>query len=142
MDARFLKLITDLRVHLKLQPNVLSSYTVLVKPAKKDNVVWIKDHLNEIGHLPAHIEVWLKDNIIYVDIHFEDKDLNKRHIFSKHITSLPKNVSWFDWYYSKSVRFDDGNDLTIYDPKILDKISNRLVHFENSGLANQIRSLL
>lgn len=145
MDPRFLLLITNLQAHLKLQSNVLNKYVVMIKPEKMPNLVWIKDHLNLIGHLTAHYEIIMseKDNSINVEIHFEHKDLKKRQMFRTKIPSpLPPKVKLVDGDISSlRIIFLDSN-LKLTDPEILEKICKRLLYFETTGLAGQIRKLL
>lgn len=140
METGFLTLITDLQRHLKSQLKPLDSFEVLIKSDKPVNLVWIKDHLDAIGHTPVHYEIGLKDNIVLVEIHFEEKDLNKRAEFKKEIANLPEEVTWHIVRTSLRIRFINNN-LLINDPLILKKISQRLLYLEEH-LGNQIRRLL
>ena len=140
MDARFLKLITDLQLHLQAQKNLLSSYTVQVKPDKEDNLVWIKDHLGEIGQTSAHYEVRLEDDIVYVEIHFEDKKISNRQFF-KHSGDLPQNIEPFIWWDTISYRYKRTKVYKMTDVDILDYITQGLLTLDRF-LGNHVRKVL
>lgn len=129
-----------LKDHFKKQPSPLDDFEVLLKPEKPVNLVWINDNQNKIGHTPVHYEIGLKDNIIQVEIHFEEKDLDKRAEFKKEILNLPQEIVWQIGRSSLRIQFKD-NSLNINDSLILEKITQRL-HYLETHVGNQIRKLL
>lgn len=144
MDTDFKKLIDNLRIHLNKKINVLGEFTVS-DPVK--NYARIKHVQGKIGNATAHYEIRKYYKKVFVEIHFEAGSGKSalKDIFHEQIgDNLPPKTKWVDWYDSKSIQYDDGFELTLKDNEkmILEKISERLLYFENSGLANQIRRLL
>ena len=140
MEDRFFKLITELKEQLKQQSKPLKDFTLLTKPEKGKNLVWIMDQHREIGHTKVHYEVSLEGDLIWVEIHFEIKDLEKRAKFKNDIPNLPEKITWYTNRSSLSIRFI-GNNLKLNNQNIIREISQQLLYLEVT-VGDRIREVL
>ena len=141
--SKFKELILDFDAYIKKGNTILNQFEINPKYFGK-NYVGYWDSDKNIGDKIAHYEIIVRKNKLYVEVHFEGSQLNKRinrtsqDIFSKTINTLPKKAVWFDWNKSKSIRFDEI--FSFEDIDIIQKLANALLYLEEN-LGDQLRAI-
>jgi 5-methylcytosine-specific restriction enzyme B len=134
------QLIEKLRDHFHNEKVVLK--ILEWKPRQK--YVWIADKDDIIGNATAHYEVSFRGisgnrSDIYIDIHFENSKKANKEIFFNTIQSLPENLEWIDWQYSKSIGYKERYNLD--DEDIVAKVTAALEYMEDN-IGDQIRQII
>jgi hypothetical protein len=107
----------------------------------KKKFVWLKDHLLEIGDSDAHYELYNEGNIIYVDIHFENKSEAINMKYKEIIgNNLPSEIKWHSWGSegSESLRYKEA--ILLNDADAVENIKEALFYFENN-ISDKIRGI-
>lgn len=138
-DFNFKKFIQSFESHLEEDDKTYNLFQFL-KITK--NYAWIGDREKIIGELAAHYEILYGEipNSIVVDIHFEDKFLNKKETFKSITDNLaPKCEKLVNWYGGTSIRYKNG--IPINHKTLFEETKSQLLFLENT-FGEKIREIL
>jgi hypothetical protein len=136
-ELRFSEIIEELKLSFV---NDQDSPPKFIFQKKAKNFVWIADSEKIIGANRAHYEI-IKRGIhqIYVELHFEDKNVAHREVFSQKLNSIPADCEWFKWEKSKSIRIIGSVHIESED--IVTILKNKLLRLEEA-VGSDIRDII
>lgn len=97
---------------------------------------WIGDRKGVIGDSTAHYEMIKREDLVYLEIHFENK--NNKKSFQDKIAKLPEPLTWFKWNDAKSIRYSKYKFTEI---DLANKLLDDLIDFDEI-IGDQIRSVV
>ncbi len=132
----FHELINELRQYLSNEKSILKDF-VLQKTTEKSTWAWVSDHKGLIGIENCHYEIIIRNDEIYVELHFEGlkRDVSK---FINAISQLPDNLEFFKWGRHQSIRVKGAVEMKSLNA--IKEIKDKLFELDNS-IGNQIRSV-